>query len=203
MSEVTDFTAKPTEAASAGVPAAGKRERLIVAARDMLHRQGVEATTLADIAAAAEVPVGNVYYYFKTKDELVAAAISSHEEVMSNAFAELGKHRTPRARLRAYIRMLTDQRDLVAASGCPQGSLCSELDKRSDGLAGGCAQLMAMPIDWAEQQFREMKRRDARELAVALIASYQGIALLTNTFRDPEMMVREGKRLERWIDSLA
>jgi AcrR family transcriptional regulator len=169
----------------------------------VLHRQGVEATTLADIAAAADVPVGNVYYYFKTKDELVAAAIGSHEEMMSTAFAELNRHRTPRARLRAYIQMLTDQRELVAASGCPQGSLCSELDKRDGELLVDCAQLMAMPIDWAEQQFREMGRRDARELAVALIASYQGISLLTNTFRDPEMMVREGKRLERWIDALA
>jgi TetR/AcrR family transcriptional regulator, transcriptional repressor for nem operon len=44
---------------------------------------------------------------------------------------------------------------------------------------------------------------DARDLAIALIASYQGISLLTNTFRDPELMVREGRRLERWIDSLA
>ncbi len=48
-----------------------------------------------------------------------------------------------------------------------------------------------------------MGRRDARELAVALIASYQGISLLTNTLRDPELMAREGRRLERWIDSLA
>jgi TetR/AcrR family transcriptional repressor of nem operon len=203
MSEVTDLSARPAEKPSAGAPSAGKRERLIDAARNIFHRQGTEATTLADIAAAADVPVGNVYYYFKTKDELVAAAIGSHEEMMSSAFAELSKHRTPRARLRAYIHMLTDQRDLVAMSGCPQGSLCSELDKRGDELAADCAQLMAIPIDWAEQQFREMRRRDARELAVALIASYQGIALLTNTFRDPEMMVREGKRLERWIDSLA
>ena len=92
---------------------------------------------------------------------------------------------------------------LVAASGCPQGSLCSELDKRGGALTAECAPLMAMPIDWAENQFREMGRRDARDLAVGLLASYQGIALLTNTFRDPELMVREGKRLERWIDSLA
>ena len=99
--------------------------------------------------------------------------------------------------------MLTDQRDLVAASGCPQGSLCSELDKRGDALAGECAPLMAMPIDWAEQQFREMGRRDARDLAVALMAAYQGIALLTNTFRDPQLMTREARRLDRWIDSLA
>jgi AcrR family transcriptional regulator len=172
-------------------------------ARAVIHQQGVEKTTIADIAEAAEVPVGNVYYYFKTKDELVGAALSSHEAAMSSAFAELSKHRTPRARLKAYIRMLTDQRGLVAAFGCPQGSLCSELDKRGDALATRCTQLMAIPIDWAESQFREMGRRDARELAVALVASYQGIALLTNTFRDPDLMVREGKRLERWIDSLA
>jgi AcrR family transcriptional regulator len=200
---MTDSPRQATENPSADVPAAGKRERLTVAAREVLHRQGVEATTLADIAAAADVPVGNVYYYFKTKDELVAAAIGSHEEMMSSAFAELSKPRTPRARLKAYVRMLTDQRDLVAASGCPQGSLCSELDKRADALAGECVRLMAIPIDWAEKQFREMGRRDARDLAVALVAAYQGIALLTNTFRDPELMVREGKRLDRWIDSLA
>jgi hypothetical protein len=48
-----------------------------------------------------------------------------------------------------------------------------------------------------------MGRRDARDLAVALIASYQGIMLLTNTFRQPELVVREARRLERWIDSLA
>ena len=53
------------------------------------------------------------------------------------------------------------------------------------------------------RQFRLLGRRDARDLAVALIASYQGIALLTNTFRDPELMAREARRLERWIDSLA
>ncbi len=48
-----------------------------------------------------------------------------------------------------------------------------------------------------------MGRRDARDLAVALIASYQGIMLLTNTFREPELIVREARRLDRWIDSLA
>jgi TetR/AcrR family transcriptional regulator, transcriptional repressor for nem operon len=36
-----------------------------------------------------------------------------------------------------------------------------------------------------------------------MIASYEGIALLTSTFRDPEPMTRQERRLERWIDSLA
>ena len=62
---------------------------------------------------------------------------------------------------------------------------------------------MQLFIDWAEQQFRAMGRRDARDLAVAMISSYQGIMLITNTFRRPELIVREARRLDRWIDSLA
>jgi len=183
-------------------PAGGKRERLVDGALQTLHAQGVESTTLADIASAADVPVGNVYYYFKTKDDLVQAVIAAHADEIEARLAALEHHRTPKARLKAFIRMLTEQRDLAARYGCPQGSLCSELDKRDDELSRSCAQLIRLPIDWAERQFRAMGRRDARDLAVALISSYQGIALLTNTFRDPELMAREGRRLERWIDSL-
>jgi len=180
----------------------GKRERLIEGAREVVHTQGVEGTTLADIAQAAEVPLGNVYYYFKTKDELVEAVVASHLHDVQAALEGLEQHRTPRARLKAFVRMLVGQADLAARSGCPQGSLCSELDKREDGPRERCVELMGMPIDWAERQFRAMGRRDARELAVALIAAYQGVALLSNTFRDPQMMIHEGRRLERWIDSL-
>jgi TetR/AcrR family transcriptional regulator, transcriptional repressor for nem operon len=181
---------------------AGKRERLIDGARQVLHAQGVQSTTLADIAHAADVPVGNVYYYFKTKDDLVQDVIAAHVEEIEARLSALEQHRTPKARLKAFVRMLTDQRDLAARCGCPHGSLCSELDKRDDELSRSCAQLIRLPIEWAERQLRAMGRRDAHELAIALIASYQGIALLTNTFRDPELMAREGRRLERWIDSL-
>jgi TetR/AcrR family transcriptional repressor of nem operon len=57
----------------------GKRDRLVAGARETLHRQGVQATTIADIAHASDVPVGNVYYYFKFKDEIVAAVIEARE----------------------------------------------------------------------------------------------------------------------------
>ena len=184
-------------------PRQGKRERLVAGASEVIHQQGVEKTTIADIARAADVPVGNVYYYFKTKDELVEAAIDSHARDIHAMLDSLARHRTPQARLKALVRALTDQRELTARYGCPLGSLCSELDKRTDGLDRDCVQLLALPIDWAERQFRLIGRRDARDLAVAMIASYQGIALLTNTFRDPELMTREARRLERWIDSLA
>ena len=182
----------------------GKRERLIAAASRLLHEQGVERTTLADIAKAADVPAGNVYYYFKAKDDVVRAVIEAHVQQIKTTLAAIeARHRSPKSRLKAFVREFTAQSEIVAQFGCPLGSLCSELDKRADGLDRTCAELLQSPIDWADQQFRSMGRRDARDLAVALIASYQGIALLTNTFRDPGLMTREGRRLERWIDSLA
>jgi AcrR family transcriptional regulator len=182
---------------------AGKRERLVAAARRVLHEQGVERTTLADIAQAADVPVGNVYYYFKTKDQLVEAAIKEHGECFKATLAALDRHRTPQGRLKALIRSLTDQSELAARYGCPIGTLACEVDKRGNGLDRAAAGVIGTLVDWAEQQFRSMGRADARDLAVALIASYQGISLITNTFREPELMLREGRRLERWIDSLA
>jgi AcrR family transcriptional regulator len=194
-----------TDSAVAGAPA-GKRERLVAAACRVLYEQGVERTTLADIALAADVPVGNVYYYFKTKDQLVEAAINAHGNDLRTMLSALDRRRTPQARLKGLIGTLVEQRELAARYGCPFGTLACELDKRPDGLDRTAADVLGILADWAEQQFRSMgfgDQGEARDLAIALIASYQGISLLTNTFRDPELMVREGRRLERWIDSLA
>ncbi|MER5682149.1 TetR/AcrR family transcriptional regulator [Streptomyces sp. NPDC002205] len=181
----------------------GKRERLAAAAARVLHEQGVEQTTIADIARAADVPLGNVYYYFKTKDQLVEAAIDAHAQSLRSMIGVLDELPAPQDRLKALLNGWVEQRELTAQYGCPTGTMASELDKRADGLDQSVAKVIEVLLDWVEQQFRAMGRSDSRELAVALIAAYQGISLLTNTFRDPDLMAAEGRRLERWIDSLA
>jgi TetR/AcrR family transcriptional repressor of nem operon len=180
-----------------------KRDRLVAAARKALHEQGVERTTLAVVAAAAEVPVGNVYYYFKTKDELVSAVLDAYTGDYQMLDAMLARHRTPKARLKGLLRIWTSAPERIAMYGCPIGSLCSELDKRDDDVRRHAATVMARLITVAEEQFAQLGRRDAHELAVALVASWEGIALLANTFRDPTLITAEARRLERWIDSLA
>jgi AcrR family transcriptional regulator len=55
----------------------GKRDRLVAAASELLRQQSAEKTTLVDIARLADVPVGNVYYYFKTKEEIVETVIEN------------------------------------------------------------------------------------------------------------------------------
>jgi TetR/AcrR family transcriptional repressor of nem operon len=181
----------------------GKRERLIAAARQVLYEHGAEKTTLAEIAAAADVPLGNVYYYFKTKDALVSAVLDALGETYDVMSARLDQQPTPAGRLKALIGAWVGHRDQLARFGCPVGSLSSELDKRNDALREQAAVVMAKLIDWSAVQFRAMGRDDARELAVALVAAYQGIAVVANTLRDPRLIDAEGARLERWIDALA
>ncbi|HEY4541615.1 MAG TPA: TetR family transcriptional regulator [Noviherbaspirillum sp.] len=49
------------------------RNRILDAAEEVFHRQGVAHTSLADVAAAAEVTRGAVYWHFKNKADLFNA----------------------------------------------------------------------------------------------------------------------------------
>ena len=181
----------------------GRRERLVASATELLHKRGVQRTSLADIAQAADVPVGNVYYYFKTRDDLIRAVLDTREESIHDLLTSFQRRSTPRTRLKGLARSWADVADLVAAHGCPIGSLSSELNKQDDRLAEDAARLFRVVLDWAQTQFREMGRRDARDLAITLFAGVQGAALLANTLREPNILTREVRRLERWIDGLA
>ena len=181
----------------------GKRERLVAAAAQLLHQQGIERTTLADIANAADVPPGNVYYYFKTKDDVIAAVIEAHTQQIKTVLAFIdAHHRSPKSRLKAFVREFTAQGEIVAQHGCPLGSLCSELGKRVRQSDLAAAELMRLPIEWAGQQFRALGRRDAHDLALDLLAAYEGSALLANTLGDPNVLSKAARRLNHWIDTL-
>src|SRR5690349_12400250 len=91
-----------------------KRQRLVVAAGDLQHRYGMSSTTLAQVAEAADVPVGNVYYYFKTKDDLVRAVIDSRCDEVRAMLDTLKTRRSPSARLKALANQWVEMRQLVA-----------------------------------------------------------------------------------------
>ncbi|MQY03782.1 TetR/AcrR family transcriptional regulator [Actinomadura macrotermitis] len=192
-----------TDSTGSRARGAGKRERLTAAAAEVLHRQGVERTTIADIAKAADVPVGNVYYYFKTKDELVQAALSEHAGHLARLVAELEQIPDPRERLKALVAAWISQRDIAARYGCPTGTLAVELDKRDEGgLDVEAGKVLRLLLDWTEGQFRELGLPDAADQAVTFVGAYQGMSLLASALRDPGIMTREGERLTRWLDTL-
>jgi hypothetical protein len=115
----------------------------------------------------------------------------------------LQSRRSPGARLKALAQQWVEMRELVARHGCPFGTLAAELDRGDDRLDGAAAKPIALILDWAENQFHQMGRRDARDLAIAFFAGIQGAALLANAFRDPDIMTSHVRHLDGWLDSLS
>jgi AcrR family transcriptional regulator len=184
------------------VSGAGKRERLIESAKTLIHQQGVHATTLAEVASHANVPPGNVYYYFKAKEDLIGAVVDDYVHQATSMLAELDRLRTPASRLKGLARSWLEVADTVADHGCPVGSLCADLNNCDGPLRNAGATILGRITEWSEAQFRQLGRRDARDLAMALMSGIQGSALLANTFHDTAIMTRQARHLERWIDTL-
>jgi AcrR family transcriptional regulator len=182
-----------------------KRDHLVAAAGQLLHEQGFHRTTLADVASHAQVPLGNLYYYFKTKEALAEAVILAHEDALHALFASwTSAHAEPRKRLRRLVRAPLDAADRVTQFGCPHGSLCQELDKLGEGapLASAGMRLLSVYIDWAEAQFRAhgVASAEARALATDLVGAVQGAMLLANTMRSKDLLARQLRRVEKWVD---
>ena len=178
-----------------------KRERLISAGCELIHSKGYGRTTLADIAAASGVPLGNVYYYFRTKDELLDAVVSAQEDDFTARTAQFDKLPTARARLLAFLDSVIASRDSIARYGCPVGSLCQEMNKA--GLARAKVnQGLILRAQWASEQFRDLGRSDAQELGIWLVGSIQGVILMANALGDAAIIDRQVAQLEAWIQAL-
>ena len=180
-----------------------KRTRLLEAANKLVHQQGFNQTTLADIALESKVPLGNMYYYFKTKDDLGRALIEQRTDCYRNQFGEWGKLPEPRQRILASIQAVADRSEMVAQSGCPTGSLCQELRKDGGPLADKAAFLFKAHLEWLEVQFSLLgMRKESAGHALHLVSALQGASLLTNAFNDPTLMLREAARLTEWVNAL-
>jgi TetR/AcrR family transcriptional repressor of nem operon len=181
-----------------------KRTQLIIAAKHLIHKQGFNLTTLADIAQKADVPLGNVYYYFKTKEAIGEAVLQSNAKELKERFHSWEQQADWNMRLAALLNYEMEQAESTARSGCPIGSLCQEVAKQGGSLADAAAQLLKDTLQWCEKQFQGLGygQQVAQELATQFIAQVQGAALMTNTFKDPNMMVKMAARTEVWLKDL-
>src|SRR6202142_238993 len=91
---------------------ADNRTRLIETATKLAYGRGFRTTSLADIAEAAKVPVGNVYYYFKTKDEIGEAIVEQRLLELRTLQERWDQRGSPKERLLACIENTFENRDL-------------------------------------------------------------------------------------------
>jgi TetR/AcrR family transcriptional regulator, transcriptional repressor for nem operon len=183
---------------------ADKRSRLIQAAVKLVYQQGFHQTTLADLAQEAQVlSLGNVYYYFKTKEALGEALVEQYLRDYRGLCQQWDNDPDPKARLEAFIQMTLDNRQELAQSGCPIGTLCAELHKQGGPLAQQASQIFDELLTWLATQFRALGRGDeSADLAVHLLSALEGATLLSHSFRTPSYVVREVNRLKDWIRAL-
>ncbi len=180
-----------------------KRTRLIEAADKVVQLQGYNQTTLADIAKEADVPLGNVYYYFKTKEEIGQALIAHRTGFYACQLASWNELADPRQRILSLIQAVSANHEMLTQSGCPIGSLCQELHKEGGPLAAEAAGLFAAVLAWLTEQFHLLgKGGEASGFALHLLSALQGASLLTHTFRDAQLILQETARLEQWVNAL-
>jgi TetR/AcrR family transcriptional regulator, transcriptional repressor for nem operon len=180
-----------------------RRERLVEVATRLTYQRGFGKTALADIAREAEIPLGNVYYYFKTKAEIGEAIIAQRLAELLAMHEQWEKSSSPKDRLIAFVQMTVDNRTALARSGCPVGSLCAELQKEGGALAKESSRPFEELLSWIEAQFAALgKEREKKTLALHLLSALQGVSLLANTFHNAKLVVVESDHLKQWIGAL-
>ena len=106
-------------------PKAETRTRLLQAAVKVTYAYGFGNAAIADIAKEARVPLGNIYYHFKTKDEIGDAIVQLRLARFRRLLQELDKADSHKERLCSFVQIKIKNREALARGGCPVGTLCS------------------------------------------------------------------------------
>lgn len=181
------------------------KQRIIEAANHLFYHKGYNRTSFSDIVDTANVPRGNIYYYFKTKDEILEAAIKYRLHRINQMLDNWsGEFRTPIERLHRFLDILDNSADSLTRYGCPMGSLNMELGKEQLELQELAENLFKAFEYWLIEQFSELGYSGrAHELALRLMSFGQGISMMTHIHHDPGFTHREKERLANWLDQLA
>jgi AcrR family transcriptional regulator len=123
------------------------RERIKAVALDLFRDQGSEKTSLREIAERLQFTKAALYYYFRTKDELVAELAAPFMDGFANLLDEAQRDDADVSRLlvEGYLDLLLDQRALVrwlrddvSARLHPSiGNRLADLNERFHVLLGG------------------------------------------------------------------
>ncbi|MEU7888751.1 TetR/AcrR family transcriptional regulator [Microbispora bryophytorum] len=105
---------------------AATRERIIATAADLMHRQGVTATTLDQVVDTCGVSKSQLYHYFPDKEALVAEVIATQANRVLSAQKQLLEQLHTMQELDKWRDALVSG---LSERGyrCPIGSQCSEV----------------------------------------------------------------------------
>ncbi len=185
-----------------GTKGEGNRQRIIDAADNLFYRRGYNQTSFQDISDATGIPRGNFYYYFKTKDEILDAVVNSRISELSAMLKQCeSETNDARERLLLFSNMLEYKADDVLQSGCPIGSLSTELAKDDADLQEISRQAFVLLRDWTKLQFETLGLANSDDLAMDLLAKMQGVTVMACAFKDAEFIKRSHQEIKDWINA--
>lgn len=170
----------------------GTRERLLQSAMELFTTQGYESTSLADILQRAGVNSGSLYYFFKTKEDLLLAGLDFFKTllypiVMESPFA---RESDPIERIFA---VLADYRERILYCDleyeCPIGKLALEVGRHSEPARQKIAENFAAWRGHIRQCLEDAADRlplsvDFDGLAAFVLTTMEGAIMQARTHRD-------------------
>jgi len=171
------------------------RGRIVEHAAELFAERGVMATSLDDVLAAAGAGKGQFYHYFRSRDELVAAAVGLRcGQVLADLGEALGDVASM-AELTEALAGFVQQFEQMGLPGCPIGTLATEVVGHNEaarlhaaGAFDAWEQLFADALARIRERGELAPDASPGQLATALLASLEGGMVLSMTRKDPTPM---------------
>lgn len=152
-----------------------KRNRILTSAKTLFAERGFAGTSIADIAAATDVPVGSIYTYFENKDALLQAIVEEGwaqfytrlVEVKDSDIDAAGKLRVV---VNEFLPVLIKDVDLINIL-LSEGTTVTRLQEKLERLASLVSD-MTGPLF---ERSTSAPRLDQREFEAALMVYFLGV----------------------------
>ena len=169
-----------------GRPRSDAPERLIAVTSTLVRERGVHATGLKDIARAASVPMGSLYFHFPAgKNELVVAALRASGDLVTAVVADFFT-RAPNARqaVHDFIEFMgTSLEQTRFTQGCPVATVGLELGAEDDAVATVIDHAFSSWSAIVEQHLQADGYPNAKSMAMLVVSALEGGLLLSRVRR--------------------
>ena len=182
-------------------PQLDSRQRMVLAAADMLARHGLNATSIRELAKRADAPLGSTYHHFPGgKHQVVVEAIA-----LAGARVDAGLDEHLRSGARAGLgEFLAIWRNVLLGSrfriGCPV--MAAAIDEPLDEDSNAPREAAAGAFDrWRRRLERAFMSEGlgedaATDLATLVIASMEGAVVLCRAERSIDPFDRIARQIE-------
>ncbi len=187
------------------------RKRIIGHATQLVHRQGLENTTIDDIVKSAGITKGSFYFHFASKEELGYAVIDSAAAYVLSGLRHVSEDTalSPEGRLEAMLRMLQSAvEDNNCGNGCILGNLALEMSDLHEGYRRRLAEIFDGWVLLFQGLLEEMQREgemasglDAADYARHAVVVLEGGIMLSKVKKDPAPLRAEMERLLNEIEA--